>query len=151
MSQSAFTDGPSLADGTALLAWLDGEGAGRRLRLPVVIKPSVLGLASGHIGTVAAAPGPDAIHVRLDDTAMSVSLADRVRSDCPDGEYSVIWAEGVWGATLGGGPSLGGPSVGGPALGGPGLLDEPTRHPFSVRDYAGRVDGAPSHIQVASN
>jgi hypothetical protein len=78
------------------------------------------------------------VHLKLDDTAMGVSLADKISGDCPHDQACVIWVVGFWGATLEM-PTLPGlPSMG------------PPEHRFSVRGYAGKVEGEPTHIKVAA-
>ena len=133
--------GPALSDSAALLAWFEGAGKSRRVRIPVVLTPDPLGLGPAFVGSK---PGPapaDALHLKLDDTAMSVGLADRMAKDCPFDVPCAIWVEGSWGAVLSGGPGLG---LGGPTLGGPAA--GPTPHPFSVRAYGGPVEGDATHV-----
>jgi hypothetical protein len=112
--------GPAVEPVSALIAWLEGDGGKKLVQLPVVVVPSVLGLASGRLGGV---------EIRLDDAAMSVSLADRIRKDCPMDVECAIWVEGTWGANV----DLG--------LGG----GEPT---FSVREYRGKVEGVGTFVRV---
>jgi hypothetical protein len=118
-----FVDGPALD--SDLIAWFEGEGSGKWVRIPIVVVPQVLGLSSGTLGSV---------KLSLDDTGMSVSLADRVRDDCPYDEPCTIWVEGFWGST-------------GPSFGGMGMPGEP-EHTFSTRKYVGKVEGTPTHIKV---
>jgi len=132
-------NGPSLSDPAAALAWFEGPGKAARVRIPVVLTPDPLGLPPAFLG---ATPGPapqGALHLKLDDTALSVGLADRMQGDCPFDVPCAIWVEGTWGAVLSGGPDLMG-------------FDEPgpTQHPFRVLDYHGRVTDAPTHIRVVS-
>lgn len=137
MSESTFVEGPSVTAPAALLSWFQGEGAGKRVRVPVVVTPSPLGLAAGYIAASAAVPEAQGLSLQLDDGTLGVSLADRIRSDCEFDVPCAIWIEGVWGS------SLGLPSVGGPLAG-----FGPPRHPFSVRDYTGKVEGEASAILV---
>jgi len=98
-----FVDGPPIEPAAGLLAWLEKTGAAqprKRIRLPVVVRFSDahrIGLDGGHIG-VSPAIAPGAIQVALDDTAMGISLLDRVREACPDDKQTecVVWLEGTW-------------------------------------------------------
>lgn len=137
--------GPALSDSAALLAWFEGDGKGKRVRIPVVLTPDPLGLGPAFIGST---PGPapeGAVHLKLDDTALSVGLADRMAPDCPFDVPCAIWVEGTWGAVVSGGPDLGG--FGGPGIEGPGVGGA-KQHPFAVRDYGGTVDGPATHVVV---
>ncbi len=137
MSDATFVEGPSVAAPAALLSWFEGEGAGKRVRVPVVVKPSPLGLSSGYIAANAAVPEAQGLSLQLDDSTLGVSLADRIRSDCEFDVPCLIWIEGQWGSSLG----L-------PSFGGPLASAGPKRHPFSVRDYAGKVSGEAATILV---
>jgi len=98
-----FVDGPTIDPPAKLLEWLEKTAAAepsRRIRLPVVVRftnQHRIGLDGGHIG-VSAAVTPDAIQVSLDDTAMGISLLDRVRGACPDEKETscAVWLEGTW-------------------------------------------------------
>ncbi len=131
-----MTDGPAI-DG-ALLQWLE-ESDGRRVRLPVVIHfgdEYKLEYGPVFIGTRTGDPPPDAIHLELDDGAMSVGLFERILDlDADDHLGMVLWLEGRWGYLV---PM---PDFGLPE-------DGPKRHPFAVFDIAGEVDPATTHIQL---
>lgn len=133
------TQGPAIDDAVALLAWFNGEGAGRRVKLPIVLTPNPLGLGTAFIGAVPGSAPDGAVWLALDDTAMSVGLNTRLQVDCPWNQPCAIWIEGIWGATLSGWPGLG-------LEGRPGLRS-PKAHPFSVRGYGGPVsDKTGSHV-----
>ena len=101
--ERTFVDGPPIEPPAALLAWLDKTGAAeprKRIRLPVVVRfkdAHRIGLDGGTIG-VSPAVAPGSIQVALDDTAMGISLLDRVREACPDDKQTecVVWLEGTW-------------------------------------------------------
>jgi hypothetical protein len=133
------TKGPAIQPASELLAWFEGPGKGRLVQVPVVVVPSPLGLASGRVAGSTADDASAALSLKLDDTGMSVSLADKIRPDCAYDEPCAIWVEGYWGATV----SLPGLDFGGPAM------DTPKRHPFSVRRYVGRVTAPAQHIRLA--
>jgi hypothetical protein len=123
-----FVDGPPIDPPAKLLEWLEKTATAeprRHIRLPVVVRfanQHRIGLDGGHIG-VSPAVTPDSIQVSLDDTAMGISLLDRVRDACPDEKQTecAVWLEGTWA----GGPdrkfrvfSLVGPNPPGPPGGG---------------------------------
>lgn len=141
-----FARGPAVSPASDLLAWFEGEGKDKKVRVPLVIVPDPLGLGKGYIAPSAATPEADGLLVKIDDTGMSVGLADRIRNDCPYDQPCAIWVEGTWGALLSGGP-MGGPGLGGPDLS--AFETGPKKHPFSVRDYKGKVEGEATHILVA--
>lgn len=127
----SFTDGPPIEPPDQLLRWLETTASAEprpRIRLPVAVRfrdSSRIGLDGGHIG-VTPAVLPSAIQVALDDTAMGISLLDRVRAACPDAAQTacVVWLEGTWAggpehrfqvlALVGANPP--GPPAGGPAI-----------------------------------
>jgi hypothetical protein len=106
--ERTFVDGPPIDPPDALLEWLETTASADprpRIRLPVVVRfrdQHRLGLDGGHIG-VSPAALPGVIGVTLDDSAMGISLLDRVRDACPDSKETVcpVWLEGTWA----GGPS----------------------------------------------
>ncbi len=146
VSDDSFTPGPAVADAKALLAWFEGEGKGKKVRIPVIINPSPLGLSSGYIAANTAVAEADGLLIKLDDGRLGVSLADRVRPDCDAGVPCAVWIEGIWGAVVSTGPSLGGPGPG-PSLGGPSF--GPTKHPFSVHGYKGKVEGDAANVLIS--
>lgn len=133
-SETTFVDGPALDKPADLLAWFEGDGRGRLVQIPVVVTRSPLGVGPAHIGTRAEAPGPDAVRLELDDGAMSVSLADRLREHCAAGQPCAVWVEGIWGRTVPMPPSPG------------------DGHAFSVRRLVGPVgDGDAARVRVAAS
>ena len=137
--------GPAIQPSSALLAWFESDGKRQLVQVPVVVVPSPLGLNAGYVATSPGGDAGSALSLKLDDTAMSVSLADQIRSDCAYDEPCAIWVEGYWGATI----EAPGLNFGGPGLdfGGP-AADTPKRHPFSVRRYVGLVQEAEPYIRV---
>jgi hypothetical protein len=145
-SRDALVPGPALEPSGELLAGLDREAPAdarprRRIRLPVVVSLADGGLSIGgaFIGVSAASPGADPIALRLDDTALGVSLLDQVRAHCPDaGAGCALWLEGTWG-----------PMIELPALAPPDP-DAPA-HTFAVLSVVARIDDpppAPSQVRV---
>lgn len=91
-----FEPGPPIAPAMDLLAWLDGNEA--VVQLPVRIENGVVGIAS----SVVAFPGaePDlALAIVTDDSALGISLHDRVRQHCADAPTCHLWLEGRWHGT----------------------------------------------------
>lgn len=76
-----YVRGPAVANSAELVSWLATQA--RRVRLPVVIDPR--SPMQGYVGPVS---------VELDDTALGVSLADRLRSF--GGTRCALWLEGRW-------------------------------------------------------
>lgn len=92
----AATPSQALTPTAELLAWLDHNGGARdiggppRLKLPVEVTMDAdrLGIVGATLGEVA---------VKLDDTALGIALADRVRQKCPAGSTTCkVWLEGTW-------------------------------------------------------
>jgi hypothetical protein len=77
----SYVRGPAVANSAELVAWLATQA--RRVRLPVVIDPR--SPTHGYVGPLA---------IELDDTALGISLADRVRS--LGGDRCALWLEGRW-------------------------------------------------------
>lgn len=114
-----FVPGVPISPGGPLLEWLASAGR-RRLRIPVVIRfesEHRLGIGGAFIGTAGTPATPEAIHLQLEDSAMGISLLDRLRRRCPaTSPTCAVWLEGAWGSPL----DLGEPPAG------------PRRWPFSV-------------------
>ncbi len=82
----AFVRGPTLAPAETLVARLAAH-TGRLLRMPVVVERTPLGARGGTLGGV---------RVLLEDSALGISLADRVRTACPGEGPCTVWLEGRW-------------------------------------------------------
>jgi len=103
----AATEAPAMSQpltpSTNLLTWL-GEQAGAHLKLPVRLQfadEHRLALGPAHVGGWAE-PGPESLALTLDDTALGISLLDRVRDLCPEGDLTcALWLEGSWGPLIG--------------------------------------------------
>ena len=98
-----FVEGPALTD-AALPEWLAEQQARRTtLRLPVVVDfggPYRLGIQQAWLGSDTSDAGAAGMLLRLDDTAMSVSLMDHLRTACPEGARCAVWVEARWGAAV---------------------------------------------------
>lgn len=93
----SFVHGPSIDD-AGLLGWLRRQRDGERpatVQLPVVATAQVGGLGSARL---AGANGTSPIAVRVDDSALGIALADRMRGS-RDGELRAAWLEGTWDPT----------------------------------------------------
>lgn len=77
----AYVRGPAVSDSAELVAWLATQV--RRVRLPVVIEQR--SPTHGYVGPLA---------IELDDTALGISLADRLRT--LGGDRCALWLEGRW-------------------------------------------------------
>lgn len=78
--------GPSLEPVEVLKTWLAGVGDAV-LRVPLTVTQTPPAWLEGRIG---------ALPVELDDGALGVSLADRVRHECGEQKTCVVWVEGRW-------------------------------------------------------
>ena len=121
----------------ALLQWFQGEGSGQRVRVPMVVTPSPLGVSTGYIAASAKVPEAEGLSLHLDDSALGIALADRIRTDCPADVPCAVWVEGHFGPTV-------------VSLEPPGSSTGDPRPTFSVRAYVGLVEGpAPTVLQQA--
>jgi hypothetical protein len=93
-----FVGGPKVAATADLERWLLQQ-TDEQQRPAVVRLPFVVTGAEGSIGATKAEAG---LTVRLDDSALGISLADRVRSACPGAERCAVWLEGNFGVPAGG-------------------------------------------------
>lgn len=128
---AGFALGPALQPAPALLSWL--ESSRRRLRLPVVIPAGWADHGGDAFIGLGHHTAPDAIHLRLSDTAMGIPLATHLREACPDPSRAcAVWLDGDWGATV-------------PLPGEDGLV-------FSVRQLHRPVTADdPAHVLVAAD
>lgn len=102
-----FVAGVRAEAGAELDVWLAGH-AGDEVRLPFTVWRGPIGeVERVAIGVVASAPEP---WLRLDDTALGISLRDRLRGACGDEDRCVVLLSGRFGygsALLGGdGPTF---------------------------------------------
>ena len=74
-----------------LAAWLGKQAADTLLRVPVELKVSVMGVEGAAIGF-----GADRLAVKLNDSALGESLADRAQQFCGDAETCAMWVWGNW-------------------------------------------------------
>ena len=85
--ETAKTVGPKLSQQELLETWL-AEAHDAVLRLPVTIE------RRGYGQSIGAKLGER--EVRIDDSALGVSLTDRLRSVCPEESPCRVWVEGRW-------------------------------------------------------
>ncbi len=93
----SMQEGPSISPTSALVAWLDEHAKGGRLvALPVTVvfdDAYKLGIVDAVVGG-----GDDALHLELDDAAMSIGLLDVLRGKCAaDATSCAVWLDGTWG------------------------------------------------------
>jgi hypothetical protein len=94
--ERSFAHGPRLEEGCALRAWLsDGEllEPEALVRLPVRISRSPQGLGLG-AAEVVATSGALILALELDDAALGISLADRLRAALTAAPVAEVWLEG---------------------------------------------------------
>ena len=96
----------AIQPGPALLQWIQGrakadDGRRRTLRLPVAIRRprGGTGARAAAISGTAELPA-DAVLLTLDDGALGISLAERLRAACGAATHCVVWLEGRWGPLL---------------------------------------------------
>lgn len=90
-----FIFGPSIESRDEILRWR-ARHESALIRLPIVVKLNTLriGIEGGLVGT---RDVPEALELRLNDAALGISLLDRTRQMCRDGDRCAIWLEGYWG------------------------------------------------------
>lgn len=117
-----FAPGSPITPSKVLLDWLNRQRdttPGRRVRLPVIVRLDGRGITEARIGLDAARLEPETIALALVDTAMGISLADRLRKISPVPSSCVVWLDGYWSGERTG--------------------SDPACWSFSVRDVHGRV------------
>ena len=103
----SWVSGPSIEPPDGLLAWLSTnatkpDGKRRRLRIPVVIHfdEHQLQITNAFLGVPSEASKGVTLH--LDDSALGISLRDRLRKRCVKDELAcTVWLEGYWGSLIG--------------------------------------------------
>lgn len=69
------------------------------VKLPVFFERAESGIRSyekAYIGTRQMPDGPQRVNLRLNDSALGVSLADRLSQLCPDAGGCCLWLAGYW-------------------------------------------------------
>lgn len=142
VTEMTFVNGPSVEPASDLRVWL-GRHRGRLLQLPVVVEWSGMDVGQAWLGMTDADPVANAVRIQLDQSALGVGLAVRLRSLCDKAPARcVVWLQGYWGPTV----DLPGPL----GFDRPMVADGIQEHPFSVRMVMGLVgeDDAP-HVRIA--
>ena len=79
-------------------------------KIPVVVlytDKHRFGIGRAFVGTSIKDPGDDKLPLQLDDTALGISLRDRLRQKCDKKAAGcALWIEGHWGPLLQGGPKI---------------------------------------------
>lgn len=99
----SWVPGPSVHSSSLLLTWLaknakTAHGKRQRVRIPVVVffDDYRLDVSGAFLGV--SPDDPNDIALVLDDSALGISLVERLRERCPADQPScVIWVEGYWG------------------------------------------------------
>jgi hypothetical protein len=96
--EPAYQLAMTIDDQEALLKALKRASDKKQLvKIPVLIQRSndvLRGWSAAYIGPSTEALKP--IDIRLDDTALGLSLADRIFQYCPTGEWCKLWLVGYW-------------------------------------------------------
>ena len=104
-----------------LLKALDKAGREMRIvKIPVVVRIAADGLRAwedAFVGADENMADEDKIRLRLNDSHLGLSLADRIHQYCPDGKWCKLWLTGLW---MQESPVIDADS-------------DPTRFPFSIR------------------
>lgn len=88
-----FVPGPEAVPGPALTAWLDAH-PDALVKLPFTVWRGPLGEVTH--AAIGAQRTPPAASVKLSDTALGVSLADRLRSLCGERARCLVSLSGLW-------------------------------------------------------
>lgn len=131
-----YRPGHPLTPKAALLAWFKKNARKQRRRrlfmIPtVVITKNGFGLSRDRafIGSSAKDPGTNKLHLKLDDSALGISLNSHLQHLCgKTAKTCALWLEGHWGPHLRGSPRV-------PWTDGKGAK----RYPFAVRKVGGKV------------
>jgi hypothetical protein len=86
-----FAVAQALSPKSELLAWLGAQAATTLLRVPVELEVSVLGVSGAAIGF-----GGDRLEVKINDSALGESLADRAEMWCSGQRTCAMWVWATW-------------------------------------------------------
>jgi hypothetical protein len=103
---ASWVSGPNIEPADELLVWLSknaakSDGERRRLRVPVLVHfdEDRLAIAGAFLGAASEVSKRVALH--LDDSALGISLRDRLRKRCAETQPTcVVWLEGYWGSLV---------------------------------------------------
>lgn len=89
-----YEKGPALADGEALVAWLDAQRAAKKLvRLPFRFRRSDRGPGIGPTHVLGTEPP---LAVRVGDSALGIPLSDHFRRAAGEGDEASLLLTGYW-------------------------------------------------------
>lgn len=86
-----FMPAQPIAATADLSAWLGQQSPTTLLRVPVELQVSVMGVEGARIGF-----GADRLAIKVNDSALGESLADRASQFCGDAETCAMWLQGNW-------------------------------------------------------
>ncbi len=86
-----FVVAQPLSSRVELLAWLDEQAPTTLLRVPVELQVSVMGVSGAGLGFAS-----DRLEVKVNDSALGESLADRAQEFCGDQPTCAMWVWGHW-------------------------------------------------------
>ncbi|MGV3624593.1 MAG: hypothetical protein ACO1OB_27485 [Archangium sp.] len=85
-AEKAKEKGPPVEPVDALKAWLEASGD-RVVRVPLTVTKTPPSDVDARIGSMP---------VEVDDSALGISLAERVRMACAEEKTCTVWVEGRW-------------------------------------------------------
>lgn len=98
--EPAYQPGISCDDREKLLKALEVASASKKMvKLPVYFERNASSIRSferAYIGTEETPDGPHRINLRPNDSALGVSLADRIAQYCPEAGGCCLWLVGMW-------------------------------------------------------
>lgn len=86
-----FVVAAAIGSKAELLAWLTRQSASTLLRVPLELEVSVLGITGASIGFAS-----DRLQVKVNDSALGESLADRAHGWCGDQSTCAMWVWANW-------------------------------------------------------
>ncbi len=122
--EPSYTQSLPLSPRNDLLKALGKAGADKRIvKIPVVLRLANDGLRGWQEAYLGTQPmdDEDKIVLRLSDSALGVSLADRIHQYCPTGEWCKLWLTGYWAEDM--------PTV--------DKGSDPSKFPFGIRAVLG--------------
>lgn len=93
-TKSNFEKAVTLESLAKVKDFLNGPGSGVLVRIPVAIEASPLGVGNCILGVEPT--GSDKVEIDLDDSAMGISLADRIRNYPSSDQWKFAMVTGFW-------------------------------------------------------
>lgn len=93
-AKSNFENAVTLERVAEAKEFLNGLGSGKLVRIPVAIEAGPLGVGKCILGVET--NGPSQVEIDLDDSAMGISLADRIRDYSSSDQWTFAMVTGYW-------------------------------------------------------